>query len=302
MPSEPDALSRLGFIAIDAKINPNILLFTPAASTSPSSTDPKLIILATWLGGATSSRIAVYCRAYQSLYQSSPILLIRAVLTDITTKTSAALQAQLIPARKYLLSTFPPPNENTTRPSGKALLHIFSHGGCNTVLQLSRLLRNRPDGSSSAFPIPLLGVILDSCPGSASFDKAYRAAAYSLPDGKPVNLLGRACLYPLIGSISLLQKCGILSSVEDLRRELNDLSTFGDIPRLYLHSKGDKVVAAEDVAAHADEMAANGVSVSRHVWEFAEHCALPVEDSEKYLNAVQEFVTNQAAGKVAAKL
>lgn len=90
--------------------------------------------------------------------------------------------------------------------------------------------------------------------------------------------------------------------MEDLRRELNDLSTFGDIPRLYLHSKGDKVVAAEDVAAHADEMAANGVSVSRHVWEFAEHCALPVEDSEKYLNAVQEFVTNQAAGKVAAKL
>lgn len=43
---------------------------------------------------------------------------------------------------------------------------------------------------------------------------------------------GRACLLPVMASISLLQAWGILSSVEDLRKELNDLNTFGPAPRL----------------------------------------------------------------------
>lgn len=117
-------------------------MFTPPSSISPSPAGPKLVILATWLGGATwlegatwlggatSSRIAVYCRPYQSLYPSSPILLIRAVLSDITTKTFAALQTQQIPARDYLLSKFPinaGENASSTplRPAEQALLHIF---------------------------------------------------------------------------------------------------------------------------------------------------------------------------------
>ena len=81
----------------------------------------------------------------------------------------------------------------------------------------------------------------------------------------------------------------MLNSVEDLRRELNDLNTFGPAPRLYLHSKGDRLVAAEDVASHAAEIARR-LDVTREVWEYAEHVALPLEDAERYWVAVQRFV------------
>ena len=93
----------------------------------------------------------------------------------------------------------------------------------------------------------------------------------------------------MIGTIYLLQISGMLSSAEDLGRELNDLNTFGPVPRLYLHSKADRLVAAEDVAAHAAKIEAR-VPVVREVWEVAEHVALPLEDSERYWSAVRRFV------------
>jgi hypothetical protein len=94
--------------------------------------------------------IAVYCRGYQAAYPAASILLIRTVLSDITIKTFAAVQAQLQPACDFLLSSFPPGHPLL---EGGALLHVFSHGGCNTALRLSRSLRgNVPN---APFSIPL---------------------------------------------------------------------------------------------------------------------------------------------------
>ncbi|KFY46809.1 hypothetical protein V494_00312 [Pseudogymnoascus sp. VKM F-4513 (FW-928)] len=315
-PQSQHPLSSLSFSPIHPS-NPNILLYTPPAPTSSTQSlleSPKLIILTTWLGGSTSARIAVYCRGYQTLYPSTPILLIRTVLADITTKTFATIQRQLEPARDYLLSAFPlspssspPPTTNKERfkPSDGALLHIFSHGGCNSALQLSRLLHSSIPISTSpsitaptpTFPIPLIGLILDSCPGSSSFTKAYTAATYSLPAAQPINLLGHTLLFPLIGAFSSLQALGVVSSVNDLRHELNDPGTFGLVPRLYLHSRGDEVVGVEDVASHAEEIMRKGVSVRREVWNLAAHCALPVEDAERYWREVAEFVAGAGHGQ-----
>lgn len=323
-PQQQHPLSSLSFSPIHPS-NPNILLYTPPPPTSPgqSSESPKLIILTTWLGGSTSNRIAVYCRGYQTLYPSTPILLIRTVLADITTKTFATVQRQLEPARDYLLSVFPlsqgsspPPttNEDQFKPANGALLHIFSHGGCNSALQLTRLLQSRTPADNSpstttttpAFPIPLIGLILDSCPGSSSFTKAYAAATYSLPATQPINLLGQALLFPLIGAFCSMQALGVVSSISDLRRELNDPGTFGLVPRLYLHSSGDDVVGVEDVASHAEEIIGKGVSVRREVWSTAAHCALPVEDAERYWREVAEFVASAGSGyrgqKIEARL
>jgi hypothetical protein len=289
-----DALGALSFASIDPSY-PNTLLYTPEPRIQPqqssSSQDKaavKVIILATWLGGASAGRIAVYCRGYQAAYPTASILLLRTVLSDISVKPFAILQAQLKPAREFLLSAFPLETPQT-ESGGGALLHMFSNGGCNTALQLSRLLRdNNPD---TPFPIPLTGVILDSCPGATNFTKAYSGAVHSIP-AVPipgVNMLGRAVLFPLIGTIFLLQISGVLSSAEDLGAELNYLNTFGPVPRLYLHSKADRLVAPEHVAAHAAEIAAR-VPVVRETWEVAGHVALPLEDSGRYWSAVKCFV------------
>lgn len=286
-----DPLGSLSFVPIDP-LKRNVLLYNPDSNNDshPQSTKRrdvvKVIILATWLGGASASRIAVYCRGYQAAYPAASILLIRTVLSDITVKSCAMVQAQLQPARDYLVSAFP---DSDSLTEGKALMHMFSHGGCNSALQLSRLLRK--NDCDADFPVPLIGVVLDSCPGSSSFTKAYSGAVYSLP-ATPIpgfNLLGRACLLPIVGTVSFMQACGLLSSVEDLRRELNDLKSFGPVPRLYLHSKGDRLVAVKNVASHAAEIE-KLLPVSRELWEVAEHVALPVEDSQRYWDAVRCFV------------
>lgn len=300
MPPTADPLGSLSFAPIDP-LKPNSLLYTPPPQiqqqrrSSKDGAAVKVVILATWLGGASAARIAVYCRGHQAAYPEASILLIRTVLSDITIKTSAAVQAQLQPSRDFLLSAFPP---GSPRTEGGALLHLFSHGGCNTALQLSRLLRG--NDPTAPFPVPLTGVVLDSCPGSSGFVKAYAGAVYSLPAIQipGFNLLGRACLLPVIGSVSLLQAWGMISSVEDLRRELNDLNTFGNAPRLYLHSKGDRLVAAEDVASHAAEIGLR-LSATREVWEYAEHVALPLEDSERYWKAIRCFVDGSQRARMA---
>lgn len=290
-PAMGDPLGSLSFVPIDP-LKPNVLLYTPDPYNSSQHQSAKrqdavkVVILATWLGGASASRIAVYCRGYQAAYPAASILLIRTVLSDITVKPFAMVQAQLQPARDYLVSAFP---QGDSLTGCKALLHMFSHGGCNSALQLSRLLRG--NDLKADFPIPLVGVVLDSCPGSSSFAKAYSGAVYSLPVTQipGFNLLGRACLIPIVGTVSLMQAYGLLSSVEDLRRELNNLNSFGPVPRLYLHSKGDRLVAAEDVASHAAEIG-KLLPVSRELWEDAEHVALPVKDSQRYWDGVRRFV------------
>lgn len=101
----------------------------------------------------------------------------------------------------------------------------------------------------------------------------------------------------MVSAVFMLQYCGLLNSVEDLRRELNQLDTFGLAPRLYVHSKGDRLVSVDDVASHANEIAAQ-LPVTREVWEVDEHCALPVEDCARYWNAVRRLVkSSQCAGE-----
>lgn len=106
-------LEKLMFTAIDSR-SPNVLLYQPGLESgskinaSHHSAFVNVIILATWLGGASASRIAVYCRRYQAAHPAASILLLRTVLSDIPVKSSAAVQAQLQPARTYLLNAFPP--------------------------------------------------------------------------------------------------------------------------------------------------------------------------------------------------
>lgn len=127
-----------------------------------------------------------------------------------------------------------------------------------------------------------------------------REPCTELPESRVigVNLFGHACLVPIIGTVSVLQSCGLLSSVEDLRRELNDLNSFGAVPRLYVHSKGDRLVAAEHVASHAAEIATL-LPLSRETRERAEHVALPLVDAHRYWNTVGRFIDDSQYARLA---
>jgi alpha-beta hydrolase superfamily lysophospholipase len=96
-----------------------------------------------------------------------------------------------------------------------------------------------------------------------------------------------------------MHQAGIITSPKDVMRDLNDSTLFGMVPRLYLYSKLDAVVAADDIAAHAERAAKLGFEVRREVWEDAVHCSLPMVDAKRYWTAVEAFVSRGLTARTA---
>lgn len=269
----------------------NIFLHRPTpAPASPSPSDgaapapaPTLIVLCTWLGGASTPRVYKYVAGYRARYPHAYILLLRTVFADLALRSFATLRARLRPAHEAIAAILP----RTATGGRDVLLHVFSHGGCNTALQLMA----DPDDHGALIRARLGLIVFDSCPGDASFAHAYQAALISLPASRP---LLRALGMPLVGgavaTIHVLQSAGVMHSVRELRRELLNPAVFGSAPaRLYLYSRGDAVVSATDVLSHAHGARRGlGCRVGTVGFESADHCALVLEDKEKYWRAVRE--------------
>ena len=257
-------------------------VFCISRQTPKASSQPNLVVLCTWLGGATTPRVQKYVDGYMSLYKESSILLITARFVEMTALPFSVIRARLAPARDVILQHI----NTTSKPA--MLWHIFSHGGCNTAIQLAHSLKSE---NSLAIGGHLKSVIFDCCPGDATFENAYRAATYSLPRDQLSNAAGRMILYPIIGFIDLLQNLGLISSVRELRNELNQPSLFGtSAKRLYLYSTNDGVVRWQDVETHIEE-ATNALGTSTYIegvsFPNSPHCALVRDHSPRYWNAIK---------------
>lgn len=158
-------------------------------------------------------------------------------------------------------------------------------------------INSNGDGSSVSSPSPappaLAAVIFDCCPGHSGFSRAYRAAALSIPPNLPLPLhyMANTSVYATVAGITLAQNIGFMASIDDLRRDLNDMTLFGgkEVDRLYLYSKEDEVVDWEAVRGHASQAREMGGRVQERRFEKGMHCALVMEDEEKYWGAVTEF-------------
>ena len=270
-------------------IGENIHFFQP--SPKPGVTrSPALITLCTWLGGATPQRIQKYISGYRALYPTSAILLITTHILEISALPFSVLHARLAPARDVIRRVV---REGTD----SILLHIFSHGGCNTAIQLALSLQADSNSPASAIQIGnhLSGIIFDCCPGDASFARAYQAAAHSLPRSEPVQTVGKVLLYPFIGITNGLQQTRLMSSVQDLRAQLNDPAVFGTTAaRLYLYSMTDQVVGWEDVESHQKAArSALGCKVEGVAFPDSLHCALVKGHPERYWGEIRRFWTER---------
>lgn len=272
-------------------IGENIHFFQPPPKPGVTSTScPALITLCTWLGGATTQRIRKYISGYRALYPDSAILLITTQILEISALPFSVLHARLAPARGVI-------RRFVKEGTDSILLHIFSHGGCNTAIQLALSLQTDPNLPASAIQIGnhLNGIIFDCCPGDTSFERAYQAAAHSLPHLAPAQTAGKVLLYPLIGIINTLQQTGLMSSVQDLRAQLNDPGVFGTTAaRLYLYSMADQVVGWDDVESH--QRAARsvlGCKVEGVTFADSPHCALVRDHPERYWGEIKRFWTER---------
>ncbi|KAL7937323.1 hypothetical protein V8C35DRAFT_292221 [Trichoderma chlorosporum] len=243
---------------------------------------PRLIILCTWLGGAAPHRIKKYLDGYESLYPDSSILLITARFLEMVALPFSVIHARLAPARDIMVQCVEAVAE-TERPS--ILWHIFSHGGCNSAIQMALSLHDQHADIDLSKHVGLF--IMDCCPGDASFENGFKAATYSLPSVFPARLVGQALLYPTMAMITGLQNAGLMRSVKHLRADLNDPSVLGTARRLYLYSKADQVVRWEDVEAHIeDARTQQGLHAKGVAFDGSPHCALARDHSLEYWKTI----------------
>ncbi|KAI9372695.1 hypothetical protein BJX61DRAFT_542423 [Aspergillus egyptiacus] len=269
-----------------------IWLYEPPRTDSLSVPDgnPALIVLCTWLGGATPRRIAKYVAGHRQTFPHSAILLLTTTMLDVTVRSFSAIRARLQPAREAIRRILGRNAGDTEKNPNGVLLHIFSHGGGNMAIQLILSMQD-PKHPSGIQRLPLQGIIYDSCPGDTTLMRNYRASAYSLPPApQPIDLLNRALLFTTIGAITGLQNLGIMRAISEVQKQFHDtLVVSARVPRLYLFSKADEVMRWEEVQAHIDDARARGYNVACEVFHKGPHCALITEDEKRYWGAVRRF-------------
>lgn len=268
---------------------------------------PALIILCTWLGGATTKRIEKYTEGYHRLWPCSRILLIRTTLSEYLFQSTTSLRKRLRPAhheiRKLGLERQSQlQDKHTSEPeSGEIILHIFSQGGSNTATQLLESMNAILSTLGQKRPLPLRQIVLDSCPGDPGIHSSFTAGAYSLPETSLLRPLSSTALFILIAGLAGMEATGLKKPLaKRMRSQLNDPAIFSArATRLYLTSEADTIVDSRDVEEHRNQAAAKGLTTDILRFRRAGHCSLVLEDGAAYWNAIASAWETSAAPSTA---
>ncbi|KAJ5167267.1 uncharacterized protein N7482_006048 [Penicillium canariense] len=273
-------------------IGENIHLFESPEQISPDPASPSLVILCTWVGGATPRRINKYLAQYREIYPTSSLLLVTTNVSDIAFRPSSWIRANLKPAReaiRRIVGREIAVDTAETSDRRGVLLHLFSHGGSNIATQLALSMKEEYDHGASFFS-NLRAIILDCCPGDDTFARLYAATRLSIPQTPVAQFLGKTVMYPALAVVNGFQHAGLARAVKDLRDLMNDPTTFRSEPRrLYIYSKEDFMVGWEAVQSHLQDAQSRGYSVSQVLFEQGPHCGLVIEDPHRYWDAVKKF-------------
>lgn len=149
-------------------------------------------------------------------------------------------------------------------------MHVFSEGGSNKACELAEVF-HRETGKR----LPISALCLDSTPGAPRYRRLCHAFNKSLPSIPFVRHTGL-----LIGSIVIGAIWITFSTYRDFetnvisrtRERILDPTYFDlSVPRCYLYSKDDNLIAWQDVYEHAEESYQKGVPVKQVVFQGSKH-------------------------------
>lgn len=289
-------------------LGPRISLYSPA-----NPTRGQLIILCTWLGAAPK-HIAKYTTVYNRIAPGARILLIESGV-PILVSSYARQRAAIVPAVLAVMDMLSGCSENKTTP--KILLHMFSNGGTNTATQFLFVLNERLRA-----PLPLIGMLYDSCPAKGTYWKDHRAMVYSLPKDVVSRTLGNVVVHIILLMLHTEIACGLENPSSLLRRTLldekkvtgtsepsngeEDATSRGPGRACYLYSKSDQMVDWTDVRDHAEEARSKGWEVEEVLFEGSSHCGHFQKDEGMYVKAMERMWQGDGdegqSGKGALKL
>ncbi|KAJ4165308.1 hypothetical protein LMH87_006945 [Akanthomyces muscarius] len=292
-------MSRTSPLAPLRRIGDDVYFYEPVGPADADYQGPSLVVLSTWLGGASAKNIGRYVAGHRKLFRDAAVLLVTARLSEITVTPFARMHSRLQPARDILVRYILRDGSGGTSSSSPSILwHVFSGGGLNMAIQLARITRHElAAGGHAASPGDLDramgGVIMDCCPSDGSLSRTFKAAAYSLPNTLLSQTIGRLLLFPTIAVLLAMQNSGLLGrggSLGDMQRAAHDPGVLGrSVRRMYLYSVSDKIVPWRFVNQHMAEAQDKGFDVEGEAIPGGGHCALLRGDANKYWRAVERF-------------
>lgn len=287
---------------------------------------PSTIVLFGW-AGAPLHTIGRFAKGHSKLFPTARILAVLSTPTTLFFQTDEAAKQTMMPLVKELSSQSTKSPSDSVKPSGQTsklrddiahiILHVFSNGGLISTRALSLAWR---ESFSTSLPHSLL--ILDSCPGSGSFNtEVFRWAssacapfltrnsvASKVPGGRiflnivAVGWVTAAVRLPEIAT-------GRQNLVSAARNCVHDLQLLDQgASMLYIYSTGDQAVRWQDVEASIEDVkkADGDRSVASVKLEKSNHVAHETAYRELYWRAVgkawEERISRNSIRQTESKL
>jgi hypothetical protein len=228
---------------------------------------------------------------YQKIAPNARILLIQSAVSIMASSYNHQ-HKEIQSAASAILDLL----DERTNKQPKILLHTFSNGGTNTATQLLVVLRGLRQK-----PLPLVGLLCDSCPAKGEYWKSYDAMRFSLPKGFASLILGPILIHGLLILLYTWIARGNEPLENLMRRTLLDTQTIGpgwesgngsaggdSAGRIcYLFSKKDRMCHWEDVRGHPADARVQKWQTQEVLFEGSAHCARLRTDEVKYSAAMK---------------
>ncbi|MCJ1432470.1 hypothetical protein MMC27_001827 [Xylographa pallens] len=260
------------------QINPSVYVYEAPKSTTETDKatakhgHPDIVLLLSW-SGANIKHVAKYTPGYIDLYPTAQIILVTSAFTDFVFGGSASKKLQLDPVIQIFISN----------PDARILVHLFSNGGSHKLWRLAKLYK-----TTQGQLLPMNALVLDSAPGTATFERSAEALAYEMPQPWYLRLPGFTLLYLFLFIFGVvLTIAGWTNTIDRVWKELNDPDLISvQAIREYIYSKADRLVFWKDVEDHADEAEAKGYQVKKETFEDTGHVAHMRLEYERYWNEI----------------
>ncbi|KAK8038968.1 hypothetical protein PG993_007379 [Apiospora rasikravindrae] len=271
------------------KLSTYVSFYEPAAvsdlqqtssATATDSQDPKLILIASWMG-AQDMHIAKYVTQYQKLYPTSRILLVKFVCKLLIFESLA--NDAVHPAVTYLRSQVDSGYLAASPVRPQILMHVFSNGGMASTKHLLGLYRKE-----TCQTFPLHCAVYDSCPGLWTYIGGYNAVMAGVPKG-----IWRWIISPFLHVLNFY----FMIVVNVLRRPYNlainanfhnNKEEVRQSNRAYIYGQKDKMVEWTHVERHAQQARDKGYDVRTELFTDSPHVAHMRTDETRYLGIVKE--------------
>ncbi|KAG8976734.1 hypothetical protein FRC05_003084 [Tulasnella sp. 425] len=258
---------------------PNALISRPGPGVTSSGDEPEIpnngmqAYRDLWLEFVSD---APYTEGYNKLYPGATQVVIQNHRSWWLTREETSIRS-IAPVAKLIQDANPT----------QTLIHVFSNGGCNSLVNVSDGLHRLT--SKQDLPLPAGCIIFDSCPGETHWGRGAHAFTGGIKNHL-VKLLAQLlilCAFCVAWVFSEVAGRGD-PSLYMRKRLLSPTTLPHNAPRTFVYSKEDELVQWNAVEAHAALAKKRGVDVTLELYESTPHVNHLKADPERYWTIVSD--------------